>query len=122
MRARLLLSAVAVVVAAGVLTVMSITAANAQTAPCRPVAEVDALQFFDESGELDLDAYLAAVAAANEAASEGCGGVGASGDLPRTGSALTDALALSVALLAVGAPVVYASRRRRLATVDSDTV
>jgi len=78
-------------------------AASAET--CVP-DEVDIADHIDEEGEVDLQGYLEAVAAAN-AACEGEGGKA----LPATGSSTSVLLIGGAALLAAGTGAVALSRR-----------
>lgn len=87
--------------------------ASAQ-APCVP-ATVDATQFV-EDGELDLNAYLAAVQAANQVCAGGAErGTGAnrSGALPRTGANQSSMLPIAAGLVAVGGAALASSAVRR---------
>ena len=85
------------------------------------MVEVDPADFIDPvTGEFDTDAYLAALAAANNQ-SQGTTG----GTLPITGSNSADVAAVGLALVAVGGAAVVASSRRRklaLATTETDDI
>ena len=92
----------------GGLTLLGSGTAAAQDT-CVP-AEVDATDFFVD-GELDLDAYLAAVEAANAACAAGEEADG--GALPRTGSNTSDLIPIAVGLTVVGSAAVATSVARR---------
>ena len=92
----------------GGITLFAGTIASAQDT-CVP-AEVDATDFFVD-GELDLDAYLAAVEAANAVCSAGEEADG--GALPRTGSNASDLVPIAVGLTVVGSAAVATSVVRR---------
>lgn len=85
--------------------------AGAQTDADEPQAE----DFIDpETGEVDLDAYLAAVQAAN-ASNDGAtadAAASASGTLPATGSSLPEMTIAGVGLIVVGGAAIAAQRRR----------
>lgn len=99
------LLAVLVLVFAGLFGLSGV--ASAQTAD-EPRAE----DFIDpETGEIDIDAYLAAVAAANQTADDGAV-ESASGDLPATGSEISDLVLAGAGLIVVGGAAVAAQRRR----------
>jgi LPXTG-motif cell wall-anchored protein len=99
--------------------------ATAQEMPPMPVAT----DFIDpETGEIDFEAYLAAVRAAEAArttvtttpsarAAAPARAAAATGTLPRTGSTVTDLVAAGMALVVVGGALVV-SRRRRTVTAD----
>lgn len=89
-------------------TVTNVSAAAEEE--CVPEA-VDAADYFVD-GELDLEAYLAAVAAAN-AACEEAAAPGGGGFLPATGSESSNLLPFGVTLVGVGAAAVIAGRQRR---------
>ncbi len=76
--------------------------------------EVDAAEFIDPvTGELDLEAYLAAVAAAQRAETTVTGQ-----PLPTTGTSSSDLVALGFGLVLVGGLAIALSRGRRPVTGD----
>jgi LPXTG-motif cell wall-anchored protein len=86
------------------------TNVSAAAEECVP-EEVDASEYFVD-GELDLEAYLAAVAAA-AAECEETAAPGGGNFLPATGSESSNLLPFGVTLVGVGAAAVIVGRQRR---------
>lgn len=91
---------------------LAVSGGSVATADCVP-EEVDAAAFFVD-GELDLEAYLAAVAAANAACAPSGGGA-----LPSTGANTSALLPIALGLTALGGAAVATSTVRRRSTDQS---